>query len=234
MQVCRLCKETKPFTNYQFRKDTSKYRTECKECLSKKNKQYRQEVKNGKRIPNKPLIVNNKITCSKCDIEQTLDKHSQYKNGIYKAECKKCAQTRINKYRRENEEYKKRYNKYQRERRKMDIDYLLEGRFRARINKLLISNKNGEKYFQTKTLLGCSKKDFQLHLENLFYGDMSFKKRNFVLDHIVPCSWFDLSNPIHQKICFNYKNIQPLTKEDNAVKGDRVWINYDLTKNPYI
>ena len=83
MQVCRLCKETKPLTNYQFRKDNSKYRTECKECLSKKNKQYRQEVKNGKRIPNKPLVVNDKITCSKCNLEQTLDKHSQYKNGIY-------------------------------------------------------------------------------------------------------------------------------------------------------
>lgn len=234
MQICRLCEINQPLSNYQFRKDTSKYRTECKQCLSKKNKQYRKDIKNGKIIPNKSIIVNNKITCNKCNVIKTLDKYSQYKNRTYKNECKKCAQNRINKYRRENIEYKKRYNKYQRDRRNIDINYLLEGRFRARINKLLITTNNGEKFFQTKTLLGCSKNTFKDHLEKLFYGDMSFEKRNFVLDHIVPCSWFDLSNPIHQKICFNYKNIQPLTREDNSIKCDKIWINFDLTKNPYI
>jgi hypothetical protein len=231
MQVCRLCKETKSLTKYQFRKDTSKYRTECKECLSKKNKQYRQEVKNGKRIPNKPLIVNNKITCSKCNIEQTLDKHSKYKNGIYKAECKKCAQTRINKYRRENEEHKDRYNTYQRERRITNTNYLLAGRCRTRINKLLTTSKNLDKF---NNLVGCSLNEFKAHLENQFYGDMTWEKRNFVIDHIIPCSWFDLTNPKHLKFCFNYKNTQPLTRKDNGIKGNKVWVNYDLTKNPYI
>lgn len=231
MQFCRLCKETKPFTNYQFRKDSSKYRTECKECLSKKNKQYREEIKNGKRIPNNPLIVNNMITCSKCNIEQTLDKHSQYKNGIYKAECKKCAQLRINKYKRENEEYKDRYNTYQREHRITNTNYLLAGRCRARINKLLATSKNLDKF---NNLIGCSLNEFKAYLENQFYGDMTWEKRNFVIDHIIPCSWFNLSNPLHLKFCFNYKNTQPLTRKDNAIKGDKVWVNYNLTNNPYI
>ena len=172
--------------------------------------------------------------CRICSLEKSIeDFQFRTDNKKYRTECKKCAQIRINTYRRENLPYKARYNKYQRDRRKIDIDYLLEGRLRARINKM-ITAQNTTKYFQTFDLLGCSKEHFKNHLESLFYGDMEFNKRNFVLDHIVPCSWFDLTNPKHQKICFNYKNIQPLSVEDNSKKSDKIWLFYDLSKNPYI
>jgi hypothetical protein len=64
--------------------------------------------------------------------------------------------------------------------------------------------------------------------------DMSWEKRNFEIDHIIPCAWFDLTIPKHRALCFHFKNMQPLSKKDNLKKGDKVWKTYDITKNPYI
>lgn len=38
MKKCRICNKNKPKDSYTFRKDTEKYRTECKQCLNEKRK----------------------------------------------------------------------------------------------------------------------------------------------------------------------------------------------------
>ena len=164
--------------------------------------------------------------CNKCKNIKTIENY-QFRTDTkkYRNDCKACCQIRINTYRRENEEYKTRYNQYRKNRRLNDIQFAIMDRLRARVRKMLNAD-NSSKYFSTIDLLGCS--------IDKFYGDMSWEKKNFVLDHIIPCSWFDLSNPIHQKICFSYKNIQPLTEKDNSIKSDKVWTTYNLMKNPYI
>ena len=167
-------------------------------------------------------------------MSKSLDQFA-YRNDTkkYRNECKLCCQTRINLYRRENEQYKIRYNEYRKNKREQDIEYCIKERLRARIRKM-VNSKNAFKHYSSFDLLGCSFEEFKTHIIKQFYGDMSWDKKNFELDHIIPCSWFDLKNPKHQKICFNYKNIQPLTHDDNSKKKDKIWINYNLMKNPYI
>ena len=48
------------------------------------------------------------------------------------------------------------------------------------------------------------------------------------IDHIKPCSSFDLTCPIQQKLCFHYSNLQPLWAIDNLKKQDK--INYKVEK----
>lgn len=172
--------------------------------------------------------------CFKCCETKNIDNFQFRKdNNAYRNECKQCCQQRINKYRRENMEFKKRYNDYRKQRRIQDTQYAMTDRLRARIRKLLKST-NCAKYSSTLNILGCSMEEFKTHITSQFYGDMSWEKKNFVLDHKIPCSWFNFSIPKHQLLCFNYKNIQPLTHEDNTHKSDKAWTQYNLSKNPYI
>ncbi len=45
------------------------------------------------------------------------------------------------------------------------------------------------------------------------------------IDHIIPCSFFDLTNDKQQKMCFNYRNLQPMWSQDNISKNNRITTN---------
>lgn len=59
------------------------------------------------------------------------------------------------------------------------------------------------------------------YIENQFVDGMSWDNQDkWYIDHIIPCAAFDLTDPIHQRICFNWRNLQPLWAEDNLSKND--------------
>ena len=62
------------------------------------------------------------------------------------------------------------------------------------------------------------------HLEKTFKPGMTRKNYGKVweMDHIIPCSSFDLNNPEEQIKCFNYKNLQALTPYENRAKSDKI------------
>lgn len=41
------------------------------------------------------------------------------------------------------------------------------------------------------------------------------------IDHIKPCSKFDLTDPKQQEQCFHYSNLQPLWAIENFKKSDK-------------
>jgi len=74
----------------------------------------------------------------------------------------------------------------------------------------------------TKILLGCDLDFFWNYLEKKFKSGMT--KENYgkiwVIDHITPCRAFNLIEPLEQRKCFHYSNLQPLFKQENESKGD--------------
>jgi hypothetical protein len=42
------------------------------------------------------------------------------------------------------------------------------------------------------------------------------------IDHIKPCSSFDLTDLEQQKQCFHYTNLQPLFKTENRQKSNKI------------
>lgn len=71
-------------------------------------------------------------------------------------------------------------------------------------------------------LLGCTIAEFKAHLESLFKKGMTWANYGeWHVDHIKPCSLFDLSLDKEQHVCFNYLNTQPLWASENLSKGNK-------------
>ena len=84
-------------------------------------------------------------------------------------------------------------------------------------------NKN-QKVNSTIDLLGCSVEELRIHLEAQFVEGMNWENYGLYgwhIDHIRPCSSFDLTDAEQQRICFHYTNMQPLWAKDNLKKSDK-------------
>lgn len=103
---------------------------------------------------------------------------------------------------------------------KNNINTRITYNLRARLHKALHRN---QKINTTIKLLGCDVNFLKIYLKNLFSDGMTWENYGkWEIDHIVPCSSFDLSKPIEQRRCFHYTNLQPLWENDNIKKGKNV------------
>ncbi len=86
------------------------------------------------------------------------------------------------------------------------------------------TNNREAKDAKSLDLTGCTIGELKAHLESLFKPGMTWKNhtnKGWHIDHIRPCSSFDLSDPEQQRACFHYTNLQPLWWVDNLSKGDK-------------
>ena len=86
-------------------------------------------------------------------------------------------------------------------------------------------NKKHHKSMKSMRLIGCTQEELVQHIEAQFQKGMSWNNygSKWHVDHIIPISWFDLSSEMCQKIAFGYKNLQPLWKKENLLKGARYY-----------
>lgn len=109
--------------------------------------------------------------------------------------------------------------KWESNRKKADKNYRLLHTIRNRIR---IAIKKNCKSTSSKQLLGCDISFLKTYISNLFQPGMSWSNYGkWHLDHIVPCSYFDLSKQEAQEKCFHYTNLQPLWAKDNLSKGSK-------------
>lgn len=112
--------------------------------------------------------------------------------------------------------------KYQEKlKRNTNPSYKLITNQRTRITSILKKHKTNK----TLDLIGCSAEFLRHYLENKFQEGMSwdnYGKYGWHVDHIIPCSSFDLTDIEQQKICFHYTNLQPLWAKDNLQKSNKI------------
>lgn len=64
-------------------------------------------------------------------------------------------------------------------------------------------------------------------IEAQFKPGMTWNNRSkWHIDHIIPCSAFNMLELSQQRECFNYKNLRPLWASENMSKGAKI-LNYD-------
>lgn len=220
MKTCQKCNQDKQFI--QFNKNKSKkdgLDIYCKECVIENSKKYRPE-----RIILLPQDPNNKI-CIKCSKEKSKTEFTimtKQSDGL-NTYCKSC----IKEDRKNRDWYKNQYNEYKKnwENHKYsnNSNYKLKNNFRCRMNSIL-KKQSTQKNNTSLKYLGCSLEEYKQHLEKQFKPDMNWDNHGIIweVDHIYPCSKFDLTIEENIYKCFNYNNTQPLYKSENRSKKDKI------------
>lgn len=216
MKLCSLCQVEKPLSDYT-RAGKGKYRSCCKVCY--KERYGEKEKQNAQKNYQK-----NKEKRDKANIEWRKNNKEQSRR-IYQTYYKKNKKKILEKQkeiRKSNPQY---YADYARNREKKDLNFKIVRRLRNRVYSLMRGNNSQV----TLKLLGCSIDVFKTHLETQFeswmnwsnYGQYDKNKRTWQIDHIKPCTLFDLTKKEEQEKCFHYTNLQPLESQENLSKGGR-------------
>lgn len=120
------------------------------------------------------------------------------------------------------ESYRKKAAEYMRMKRRTDERFSIAERLRARV-KTAARKAGACKAAGTKALTGCSSEALASWLERQFLDGMSWKNRSeWHIDHIIPCSAFDLRDEDQQRVAFHYTNLRPLWSADNMRKSNTV------------
>ena len=79
-----------------------------------------------------------------------------------------------------------------------------------------------KKVARTKSLVGCEIDFLKKYIESKFKKGMDWDNYGkWEIDHIRPCSSFNLKNLEEQKECFHFSNLQPLWQKENRQKSDK-------------
>lgn len=113
-----------------------------------------------------------------------------------------------------------RNNKNTKIRIKNDPMFRVTKNLRGRMNSVL---KGNIKSVSTLELLGCSIEYYKQYIEKQFINDMTWENYGeyWHIDHIKPCSKFNLLLEDEQRKCFHYTNTQPLLARDNLKKYNK-------------
>lgn len=210
---CSQCKESKMFKDFVAESKNGLIRRNiCRSCEKTSRK-------------NKVINTENK-TCGQC--KQTLNKKeftsdSSRIDGLYGV-CKECKSKNDKQWKENNPKKVKELNI-----KRMSIPQnKIAHNMRSRLGYLVKNKKNS-----TFDYIGINTDDFFLWLEYQFDENMTWDNYGnyWEIDHVKPCSSFDLTNEEEIYKCFNWKNMRPLEKTQNNSKNNKIL--YDDIKKHY-
>ena len=209
MKICLKCnieKDLSDFTNNKTKKDGKC--VYCRSCYAAINKKWRDNNKEADKKIHDKWKSNNLDRVRKSRLKSYYNNHEASKK-------------RARKYKKQNQEQLKIKSRiYANTKYHNDLNYRLVRLLRGRIWKAL---KRNSKYSTSLELLGCSIEELKIYLEKQFVKDMNWQNYGqWHIDHVKPCSSFDLTDPKQQKLCFHYSNLQPLWAKDNIKKSDKI------------
>jgi hypothetical protein len=113
----------------------------------------------------------------------------------------------------------KRHTAYLKNKRKNDDKYKISCVLRNRIKSFLF----GDNRKKTKELLNCEYSLVIEWIKYLFEDKMTFENHGVYwhIDHVIPCSKFNLLDIEEQRKCFNWSNLQPLPIKKNLEKKNK-------------
>ena len=89
--------------------------------------------------------------------------------------------------------------------------------------KRVIDHIKGNRDMRTEDYIGCSFNDAMIRLESQFKNGMKWDNHGtkWTIDHVVPLSAFDLTNPNDRRMANHISNLRPMLRLDNIRKGSK-------------
>jgi hypothetical protein len=191
----------------------------CRECY---------KIHRHKRVTHTP-DVNNILTCIACKQTKSTTEFRPTKKSLtgYFKKCNAC-QPKSTWTAEKQKASEKKYvaNNKDKLREKWRNAYtnpnrIIRDRLNHRISSALKSAKT-RKDNTTSTYIGCSIPFLRKWLEYQFTNTLGWHNYGeWHIDHVIPCSLFDLSNPAKQVDCFNWRNLRPCMGIENISKGGK-------------
>jgi hypothetical protein len=219
-KVCCHCKTEKDIS--RFTKDKSSMdglSIRCRDC----RKKYHDLNKNRDNYNNRMYKIKNK--------EKIIKYNIKYRKLNRELINKRNANYRLitsydkNRYRLNKHKELERHKQYVKKRYKIDSGFKINRLLRGRIKDVI---KRESKSAHSIELLGCSIDFLKQHLQQtaINNGYLEFDINNYSghqyhIDHIIPCCAFNLKCGYHQRLCFNWSNMQILSAKDNDIKGKK-------------
>ena len=217
-KTCSRCNKTKKLID--FGNEGNKCR-QCSSEISKLNKE---------KVIKKEKEMNLKTkTCRHCNVEQDI---SKFREGEYT--CWECQKELLYKWRKQNpEKQSKLYQKYRdkpeiKERIRKDRKDKYHNNptekytriYRTILRNFLFKNSNSNKNY----IFGCEREFFLHWIESNMTLDMKWADygKTWHLDHLKPCSSYNLTDDKQVEECFNWKNTIPLKAQDNLYKCNKI------------
>ena len=172
-KVCTKCKVEKELSEFHKKKDTKDgVRSQCKVCRNEDNKKYRQRPE---------VQQHEKEYRRRPDVREH---RKQYNKEYYSQNREEIIQNHI---------------KYKKKRYHSDLEYRISETLRSRIGLAL---RGKDKSASTLELIGCTVEFLKEYLASQFQEGMSWDNYSvnvWHINHIRPCSSFDLTDPQQQK-----------------------------------
>ncbi len=146
----------------------------------------------------------------------------EYMRAYTLANKERCAEHKKKWYLKNKELTIKRERERFRDKYKNNEEFRIKSLLRRR---LLNAVNKGFKKGKALEFLGCSIEEFKTYIASQFKEGMSWDNhgiKGWHIDHVKPCSSFDLTDVEQQKICFHYTNMQPLWAFDNYSKAGKI------------
>jgi hypothetical protein len=212
---CKECRKTDCLKYYKENREKvlashRKYNKQNEEKIAIKKREYREINKEKIAVKKQKYYQENrsKINC-KC-------------RKYYQQNKEKCLES-IRKYHEENKEKITDYRrKYFRERRKEDPQFRLTNNIRGALG-MCLKKARLEKNDRTFKYISCSP---SFLLERLEKMRIERGLTEYHIDHMMPLSSFDLSDPKQLRRAWHFSNLQLLSAVDNLKKSNK--IIYDM------
>lgn len=217
-KTCISCKETKPLSSFNKRKDAKDgYRNKCMDCI----KEYNADKKDIKKVYNKQYQENNKEEIAKTKKEY----YANNKDDIfaYQKEYNQKNKTIISNkrhiyYTNNKEMFLEINNKNEKKRMKNDPAFRAKKLVSEAIRKIIKSN-GGQKSNTTFNILPYTAQELVKHLKTTCDIDTT----DLHIDHIIPHSMFEYDSLEHPncKLAWKLTNLQFLPAAENIKLGDK-------------